>query len=32
VSRVRRLGARRALHSLNDRDHVSSAGPELLTY
>jgi broad specificity phosphatase PhoE len=32
VSRVRRLGPRRALHSLNDRDHVSSAGPELLTY
>jgi 2,3-bisphosphoglycerate-dependent phosphoglycerate mutase len=29
VSRVRRLGARRALHSLNDRDHLD---PDLLSY
>jgi probable phosphoglycerate mutase len=32
VSRVRRLGPRRALHSLNDRHHLSAAAPELLTY
>src|SRR3954468_1851552 len=32
VSRVRRLGPRRALHSLNDRDHVAGADPGLLTY
>ena len=32
VSRVRRLGQRRALHSLNDRDHLVSADPALLTY
>jgi 2,3-bisphosphoglycerate-dependent phosphoglycerate mutase len=32
VSRVRRLGARRALHSLNDRDHLTTAEPALLTY
>jgi probable phosphoglycerate mutase len=32
VSRVRRLGARRALYSLNDRDHVTAADPALLTY
>jgi broad specificity phosphatase PhoE len=32
VTRVRRLGARRALSSLNDRDHVGGADPELLTY
>jgi broad specificity phosphatase PhoE len=32
VTRVRRLGARRALHSLNDRDHVITADPGLLTY
>jgi broad specificity phosphatase PhoE len=32
VSRVRRLGPRRALHSLNDRDHVTAADPGLLTY
>ena len=31
VSRVRRLGARRALHSLNDRDHLTS-DTGLLTY
>jgi hypothetical protein len=29
---VRRLGERRALHSLNDRDHLGAAGGELLTY
>src|SRR4051794_33414879 len=32
VSRVRRLGAHRALYSLNDRDHVTAADPALLTY
>ena len=32
VSRLRRLGTRRALYSLNDRDHLVSAAPELLTY
>jgi probable phosphoglycerate mutase len=32
VSLVRRLGARRALHSLNDRDHLTAADPGLLTY
>ncbi len=32
VSRVRRLGARRALHSLNERDHLTGAEPGLLTY
>ena len=32
VSRVRRLGPRRALHSLNDRDHLTTAEPALLTY
>ena len=32
VTRVRRLGHRRVLHSLNDRDHVAGADPELLTY
>lgn len=33
VSRVRALGERRALHSLNDRDHVVvTADPELLIY
>jgi broad specificity phosphatase PhoE len=31
VTRIRRLGHRRALHSLNDRDHVVP-DPELLTY
>lgn len=31
VSRIRRLGHRRVLHSLNDRDHVV-VDPELLTY
>jgi probable phosphoglycerate mutase len=30
VSRVRRLGTRRALHSLNDRDHVADHG--VVTY
>jgi broad specificity phosphatase PhoE len=32
VSLVRRLGPRRALHSLNDRDHLVAAEPGLLTY
>lgn len=32
ISRVRRLGSQRALHSLNDRDHVTATDPELLTY
>jgi probable phosphoglycerate mutase len=32
VSRVRLLGPRRALHSLNDRDHVATDDPGLLTY
>jgi broad specificity phosphatase PhoE len=32
VSRVRRLGPRRVLHSLNDRDHLTAVDPELLTY
>lgn len=32
VTRVRRLGGRRVLHSLNDRDHLVAAAPELLTY
>jgi 2,3-bisphosphoglycerate-dependent phosphoglycerate mutase len=32
VTRVRRLGHRRVLHSLNDRDHVTAADPQLLTY
>jgi broad specificity phosphatase PhoE len=32
VTRIRRLGEQRALHSLNDRDHLVAAGPELLTY
>jgi probable phosphoglycerate mutase len=31
VSRVRRLDARRVLHSLNDRHHLAAA-PDLLTY
>lgn len=32
VTRLRRLGHRRALESVNDRDHLTSADPELLTY
>lgn len=32
VTRLRRLGPRRVLSSLNDRDHLVSADPELLTY
>ena len=32
VSHLRRLGARRALHSLNDRDHLTTVDPALLTY
>lgn len=32
VTHVRRLGDRRVLHSLNDRDHLVTSGPELLTY
>ena len=32
VTRVRRMGPRRALHSLNDRDHLTTAEPALLTY
>jgi probable phosphoglycerate mutase len=32
VTRVRRLGTRRVLHSLNDRDHLQAADPALLTY
>lgn len=32
VTHVRRLGGRRVLHSLNDRDHLTAADPRLLTY
>lgn len=32
VTRLRVLGRRRALESLNDRDHLTSAEPSLLTY
>lgn len=32
VTRVRRLGQRRVLHSLNDRDHLAEGDEDLLTY
>lgn len=32
VTRLRRLGHQRVLESLNDRDHLTSAEPSLLTY
>ena len=32
VTRLRVLGRRRALESVNDRDHLTSADPSLLTY
>lgn len=32
ITRVRRLEQRRAVHSLNDRDHLVEGGEDLLTY